>query len=74
MEKFYIKNLKKCIVCSLYDQLILWGRGQASNVPDGECQSIMEARFRHWIKNKNVIATFYLTILTFFLYKGRIAS
>ncbi len=51
MEKIYIKNLKKCIVCGLYDQLILWGRGQASNVPDSECQSIMEARFRHWIKN-----------------------
>ncbi len=27
----------------------------------------MEARFRHWIKNKKVIASFYLTILTFFL-------
>ncbi len=27
----------------------------------------MKARFRHWIKNKKVIVTFYLTILTFFL-------
>ncbi len=27
----------------------------------------MEARFRHWIKNKKVIASFYLTILKFFL-------
>ncbi len=26
----------------------------------------MEARFRHWIKKKKVIATFYLTIQTFF--------
>ncbi len=33
---------------------------------DGERQSIMEARFCQWIKNKKVIAT-YLTILIFFL-------
>ncbi len=31
----------------------------------------MEARFRHWLKIKKVIATFYLTILIFFFLKLR---
>ncbi len=39
---------------------------RANIVQDGEFQSIMEARFRLWITNKNAIATFYLTVLTFF--------
>ncbi len=69
IEKINIKPPPKKI-CGLYKQLILWGRGQATQASNVQIlrKSVTSVNYGSPFLplNKKLIAFFYLTIMTFF--------